>query len=102
MPDAPARRFRFSLITLIVAVNVAGVLLWVNWRVYEIIEAGVVCRLYGWPRVGYVEFSEFPSRFFYDRIMINLGAALAIILVAGLLTEIVVRRMDKKQRVRPC
>ncbi len=28
--DAPKRRFRFSLITLIVAVNVAGVLVWAN------------------------------------------------------------------------
>ena len=104
MTDKP-RRFRFSLITLLVAVNVAGMLVWAN--VHDDSESDAYF-LRGWP-IQYQEPSPLAKmlNLFYDgeltpsasvTVWKNIAICGVILLSATMLTEFLVRRIRKAKR----
>ena len=123
------RRLRFSLITLIVAVNVAGVLVWANVRtVYRktTIDDDTWSHTVGqgWPfpikadsEVWTLNPNNVPltasfdwsgpmimfrdadkSGWHWNALVLDLGIALSILLLATLLTELLVRKLRKAKR----
>ena len=94
MAEVPAkpRRFRYSLITLLVAVNVAGVLVWANIEVVEV--HNMVFHL-GWPFVwlsegGIKEWGIHP----YE-LVANVLIGIALTAFAAISSEFLVRRIRK-------
>jgi len=110
---APRRRFRFSLITLIVAVNVAGVLVWANVKKKETgaipVSGGRAYETmrYGWPMVACVmtrvtglaavrgESLTEARAWEPAGVLTNAVAAILAVLFFGWATEFLVRRLRK-------
>ena len=113
MTAPSGRRFRFSLITLLVAVNVAGVLVWANVRGRA--DARYVNsfqqseRFHGWPMVIYAKpvmilpfriggRSSWPSAFYWDGLLNNIVVGISFIGLSSFLTEFLVRKLRKAKR----
>ena len=85
--EAPKRRLpKFSLITLIVAVNVAGVLLWANvngrpfdWRLWDF-SGNMYIHTY--------------------HVFLDILISLIVIVAAGTLTEFLVRKLRKLRKAK--
>ena len=118
---------RFSLITLIVAVNVAGVLLWANlrtgWRYADWGERGLIDQLVVYDRHhGYtyhkpvkdhyrtllfagtvhgwpaVAYVEEDRKYKYAGLFLDFAVSLCLIFLTGFVTEFLVRKLRKAKR----
>lgn len=123
MADSP-RRFRFSLITLIVAVNAAGALMWVNMNTQHCKlahdDAWIEKWRKGWPLVyhenwifygeGYTgELEATPggtvigalggqSPLNIKSVLFDVSVGVALVALSAVLTEFLVRRIRKAKR----
>jgi len=94
--DSTKRRLpRFSFITLLVAVNVAGYLVWLNFLHPD---GG------GWPllahlvnRAGFLQFADRPVTN-YSNLTINIIIGSSIVLAMAICTEFIVRKFRKAKR----
>jgi hypothetical protein len=111
------RRFlpRFSLLTAIVLLFTAGCLAFLNIRHTEekfaVTNSITVSNLrYGWPVLYFDWFDELQTvdvrgnyhhlwRFDYKFALLDLAIALAILIVAGIISETIVRRRERKVRL---
>ncbi len=104
-PEQPKRRrFQFSLLTLIVAVNVAGVLVWANVHLKDFsadidsIEMIYHVQSQGWPLAARMIQDHTFSHWLWHNCALNALIALSFLTNAGLLTEFLVRRVRKAKR----
>ena len=115
MSTPTAKRFRFSLITLVVAVNVAGVLVWANIAVHNPFEGKnyIVSPprprvFYGWPVPAcarYIDVVPSPGilfgadyQWFVAGSICDTVFALGFIFGSGMVTEFLVRKFRKAKR----
>lgn len=100
---------RFSLTTLLLVVNVAGLVLFANTRIYE--EPDFARKARGWPVVFYVdEFVELEGGLYLEErhlrrqagpwqfhgLIVDIGVGIFVLLVAGLSAEFVMTRIRKR------
>ena len=102
MPAPTRKRFRFSLIALVVAVNVGGFMCWLNNQIHH--PHGFVWTC-GWPfawwyRPDTGDLSQTEWELYGQPYGLagNILVGIAIAFAAGLLTELVVRRIRKAKR----
>ncbi len=104
------KRFRFSLLSLLVGVVLAGGMLWLNvgtpfWIITSQADVDLSQRYYGWPLHAYVEYvAQTPrslNRWYHYRwpgLAANIAIGLAIVFGGAAVCEYVVRRRVKKAK----